>query len=374
MQDLSQSLSVKKKIFFPNLDGVRAIAASLVVIWHIEMVKPVFNFNHFLLPDLGYIGVTIFLVLSGFLITYLLLEERASSPQQTINYKNFYIRRILRIWPLYFLVFFFGYFIYPANMTPITFVFCVFFLSNFAEVFNMLPDFIDPIWSIGVEEQFYLFQPHLLRVKKLQHIFMILIFILAGIYGLKFGLKLLPETTIITYAKSCLYLFRYDDLVLGSIAAVLLYNDKHKLFRTFFSVKPLFRKSTQVICLLFIVAYLLLKLRYKELMNNELFSVAIAILILNLCQPETCLFSLQNKIFSFLGRISYGLYLIHKFPLFLLLYFAREYFPNSNIWLLNLYIYFLTFALSVGLAWLSFTYFESYFLNLKNRYAKIVKQ
>src|SRR5687768_10044625 len=102
-----------KTIYFPGLNGLRAIAALAVVVSHITRELGSFNLDPYIfseqkngtihgLPLAGY-GVSIFFVLSGFLITYLLQAEKE---KQEIDIKKFYIRRILRIWPLYYLYLF----------------------------------------------------------------------------------------------------------------------------------------------------------------------------------------------------------------------------------------------------------------------------
>src|SRR5262245_16271974 len=94
------------RIYFRNLNGLRFIAALLVIIHHIEQLKYIFgmpnNFSSSFVQIIGELGVILFFVLSGFLITYLLLEEEKRT--DTIAVRNFYLRRILRIWPLYFLI------------------------------------------------------------------------------------------------------------------------------------------------------------------------------------------------------------------------------------------------------------------------------
>lgn len=92
------------KIYFKNLDGIRFIAALLVILHHAQFFKShfkvdAFSFLNEAFVSTGRIGVNLFFVLSGFLISYLLLSEQAQTG--TINFKNFYVRRILRIWPLY---------------------------------------------------------------------------------------------------------------------------------------------------------------------------------------------------------------------------------------------------------------------------------
>ena len=100
------------KVYLPGLNGVRFIAASMVMVSHIEQGKSTvglanwFSEEHPLIYR-GELGVTLFFVLSGFLISYLLLTEFKTT--QTISIRNFYIRRVLRIWPLYFLIVFLGW-------------------------------------------------------------------------------------------------------------------------------------------------------------------------------------------------------------------------------------------------------------------------
>src|SRR5690349_15528394 len=101
--------TVSKAIYLPGLNGLRAIAALAVVISHTTVALSDYGLNNKIFGEssdgratglklAGY-GVTIFFTLSGFLITYLLLKEKELG---TIKIKNFYIRRILRIWPLYY--------------------------------------------------------------------------------------------------------------------------------------------------------------------------------------------------------------------------------------------------------------------------------
>jgi peptidoglycan/LPS O-acetylase OafA/YrhL len=106
----------KQKIFFPNLDGLRFICFLLVYLYHWNLncalaientsVRNSFNF----LFGNGNIGVNIFFVLSGFLITFLLIKEKEFSGG--VHLKHFYVRRILRIWPLYFLIVVKSYYLY----------------------------------------------------------------------------------------------------------------------------------------------------------------------------------------------------------------------------------------------------------------------
>src|SRR5690606_15550484 len=101
--------SPKTKIFFANLDGLRFFSFFGVFLFHFykslfdnikETYPAVYEVGEFLFQN-GSLGVNFFFVLSGFLITFLLIKERELTSK--INIKNFYVRRILRIWPLYYI-------------------------------------------------------------------------------------------------------------------------------------------------------------------------------------------------------------------------------------------------------------------------------
>ena len=104
----------KSVVYFRGMNALRFFAASLVVFHHAEQIRiknDLFNLKLFSFFNNGGIAVTFFFVLSGFLITYLLLKEKFFSG--SISIKKFYYRRILRIWPLYFLLVFLGTLLIP---------------------------------------------------------------------------------------------------------------------------------------------------------------------------------------------------------------------------------------------------------------------
>lgn len=103
-----------KTVYFPGINGIRAIAAFSVIIAHIEVYKRLIGsptlLSNVLIHQLAHKGLSLFFVLSGFLISYLLLEELNHSSD--INLKKFYVRRILRILPLYYLIVSIGFLFY----------------------------------------------------------------------------------------------------------------------------------------------------------------------------------------------------------------------------------------------------------------------
>ncbi|MEQ6123888.1 acyltransferase [Pseudotenacibaculum sp. MALMAid0570] len=177
-----------KKIYLKGLTELRAIAALMVVFHHIELYKTREGFSslfHTSLKDFisnaGKNGVYIFFVLSGFLISYLLLAEKERF--ERINVRKFYIRRILRIWPLYYIIVFLCFFVLPfiADWIPALskesyyfgliqtlqdapwkpLLLFIFFLPNLAVYLAAPVAGASQAWSVGVEEQFYLIWPHL---------------------------------------------------------------------------------------------------------------------------------------------------------------------------------------------------------------------
>ncbi|MFT5306585.1 MAG: peptidoglycan/LPS O-acetylase OafA/YrhL, partial [Chitinophagales bacterium] len=172
-----KSISKKKRIYFENLDGLRFLCFLSVFFFHsfhteYEAISGSAIY-HFFKVDIfgnGNIGVNFFFVLSGFLITFLLIEEKKLNGQ--INLKKFWIRRMLRIWPLFYFCVLFGFYIFPILKTMFGQVpnetanigYYLLFLNNFDFINNGIPDssMLGLLWSVAIEEQFYLVWPIIL--------------------------------------------------------------------------------------------------------------------------------------------------------------------------------------------------------------------
>src|SRR5256885_13938197 len=159
--------------YFKNLNSLRFLAALLVILSHLEYLKKIFglkSYLHFSFFEIaGNLGVVCFFVLSGFLITWLLLEEK--DLYKKVHAGSFYIRRILRIWPLYYLIVLLGFFVFPGlqlfsfpgyplsgELKAQLFMY-LFLVPNISSLFFTPLPYIGQLWSIGVEEQFYLVWP-----------------------------------------------------------------------------------------------------------------------------------------------------------------------------------------------------------------------
>ncbi|QKJ28305.1 acyltransferase [Mucilaginibacter mali] len=377
MSNIAATGQKKAKIFFPNLNGVRAIASLMVVIAHIELEKKEFNLPlipHITLLNFGKVGVSVFFALSGFLITYLLLEERKNFGK--VSFADFYMRRILRIWPLYFLIVIVGFFIYPKNNSSEAFWLSVFFLPNLAFTLKLLPALFDPIWSIGTEEQFYIFHPHFFRFKKVLHVFYALFGFL--IFYLVFGQvtrHFSEGNYVVGVIGELTYYARFDNMAIGALVAVLYYNTKNNEFKFYFQklFDLVFNKYVQILLLLAFVGFVYIYLQRLPPEGDLVIATLAALLIVNLCETETSIVSLSNSKIRLIGEISYGIYLIHKFPVRLMVWFVKTYMPDAGVLVQNLVIYIAAIAVTLVLAWLSYNFFEKYFLGLKKKFAKITQ-
>lgn len=153
----TDKMNVMKAHHYPALDGVRGLAILLVILVHstqiplIGILDKVWQVGAFA----GWVGVDIFFVLSGFLITDILLREKTSE-----NYfLNFYAKRVLRIFPLYYLFLFFTFFVFPQR-PAFGFTYWTFLSNILASRLGYFPaPMLDATWSLALEEQFYLVWP-----------------------------------------------------------------------------------------------------------------------------------------------------------------------------------------------------------------------
>ncbi|WP_157807030.1 acyltransferase family protein [Algoriphagus formosus] len=157
----------------PHLDGLRALAFILVFLYHTE--SSIFPF--------GWIGVDLFFVLSGFLITRILISSLDSNISLKKYLKVFYTRRILRIFPLYYLTVIFFIIVFPFlsqffqtstnhNGLADDLIWFIIYFQNFiigfrGEYFN--PGFLNHFWTLSIEEHFYLFWPFILYFFRKKH-------------------------------------------------------------------------------------------------------------------------------------------------------------------------------------------------------------
>jgi len=203
----------------PELDGFRAIAVWMVLGGHVILGWTVPSAQHWILKPVnfvltkGWLGVDLFFVLSGLLITGLLLDAR-DGPRY---FRNFYAKRVLRIIPLYFTVIAVTFLAY--RQPALYFLLSALFLANFATVLGVgTPHGPGVFWSLAVEEHFYLAWPLAVRFLSRRHLTLLSICICALsplLRGLAVAYGLDPERDV--YPLS---FFRFDGLALGALLAI----------------------------------------------------------------------------------------------------------------------------------------------------------
>lgn len=333
----------------PALDGVRGFA----VLWVIG-----FHYNIPLGRD-GLFGVDIFFVLSGFLITVLLMEEWELN--RHIQLSHFYFRRILRLFPALVAML-----IVLSKVAPKEYLFStLFYFTNWVKALHLQPDslYLDHAWSLSIEEQFYIVWPITLFVllrKQFLKKYLFLVPLLLGLFSALARILYWNATQdwFRVYMGTDLHA---DGLLIGSAFGIM----------TFYGFLPDFSRHKLVVELVTLLTALLLVFLLIEKQLTQSFvplygnfgvSIGTIVIISRLVNyPST----LAVKIFSFaplvkIGVISYGLYLWHA-PIGVIVDRANFALEPSKLVVVKVLITFLTAGLSYWLV-------EKPFLKLKNRF------
>lgn len=317
------------KVFFNNLDALRFIAFLFIFLGHaldtdseIIVQSPVYGCVKNYVYIFGKTGFSFAFVLSSYINTWVILEER----QQAGHFKPwlYYIRRALRIWPLYFLVLFIGFVLVPFGMELINEPYYevgnpwyfILFVGNFFLIEHgwTHSPIISVLWSVSVEEQFYIFWPFLLilfrRSEKLLFAILILVFAVTTLHYFGTDVNLWFHT-----------LFLLGDIALGAIFAFISFNRNWG----FDALKSLGRKTIISIYLLFGSSLLF----YNFIFDNPLlpgsinliieklfFAIILSYFIFEQNFSEKSFFKFGRlRTISYLGVISYGLFCLHEIGL-----------------------------------------------------------
>jgi len=363
------------KVHFKGLDSLRFLAALFVVIGHIPLNQESAGLPH---PSYGALffrgapAVSFFFALSGFLITYLLLEERRRTGE--IELRNFYLRRVCRIWPLYFAVVFFGLLFYNALLpaagvpyavrysVPLAVVLYVFFLPNLMNSLYTMGGILNPLWSIGVEEQFYLgWAPAMKRARERMPLLCWTVFAASL---LLFCLSYFNVFGVHEW-KNFVGQLKFHFMAAGGLCAWWL----HRRRERFLSLPVFSRRALQLILFAVLADYYLLNLaRWDGLAAEALQLVLYPWLIVNVAANPRNLVKVANPAFEYLGRISYGIYMLHMIGVYLTSgLFRGSSWWGGSLWLYCAAYYVTALGLTILLAHLSYRYLESPFLRLKNR-------
>ena len=363
-------MRTNKSIHFNGLNGIRAICALAVVLSHalssLSLVIPGHEGSIFVLAGFG---VTAFFALSGFLITYLLVEEK--NKNGGISIKKFYIRRLLRIWPLYF-----GYMllaipadIFIFHITDFSSIgYYLLFFPNIPTAYEMasmtkvVPIYLlGHFWSLGVEEQFYAIYPWLVKVFK--SLFKILCSMLAIVLVIKLLAKL------ISYKNGNLFWYswadntRFDAMAIGGFGAWFLKN------RSEMVNKVIAQKSLQLFVILVLGLIMINKLKIPTTLAHTLIALVTVLCIYYSHLLSKPFINLRSKPFDFLGKISFGMYVYHPLVIAFAILFLKSVELPEDLKIITFLTFVLLFTLLIAM--FSYKYVENYFLKAKARFTII---
>jgi len=369
--DLSEQ---KRPIFFPDLDGWRFVAFLAVFLFHsfytdVESIQSeaAYIFIKRLTVN-GTLGVEFFFVLSGFLIIYLLIAER----QQTgrIDIKKFYFRRILRIFPLYYLCLFIGFIALPLARSILgaqqyenpDWRYYVFFLSNFETIVHALPveATLGVLWSVAIEEQFYLVVPFILvlvSIRSYPWVFMCAI-------AISLILRAIHVDDGIWLAR---HTFSYvGNLAIGGLIAYFAISSPR--FVGFFQnldgaiIKAIY--LVVVVMVLFqgeIFAYPALRV-----FQAPFIAALFALIILEQVFAKNSFFKMRNnRVFSVCGQYTYGLYCLHVLAMAIGHRILSGFGLTSELWQIVFIETTFNLMLALLIAYTSYKFYEAPFLRLK---------
>ena len=380
------------KVYFPGLNGLRFIAAFFVFIAHTEHLKSTIgalNFStlHFF-QVAGAAGVDLFFSISGYLITYLLLIEKDN--YKTVKLRDFYIRRILRIWPLYYFILLVTLIVIPAfiKFTPMYvdgfiegkgLFFFTFFMPYVAISFLPVNFMASVLWSVGVEETYYIFWPIIMqRFGGINsRVFLIGFCVFLSIKAvITFVPYKLPDPHHILHILSTVFGFlRIECMLIGGAFAWLVKSgnkiiDVLKNRYTFL--------GTVVVLVIFLIwgfhpLYAHVNAIFQTLLDPVFYAILCSIVIINVTTHPSLYRPLEHKLLYELGQISYGFYVYHCIAIFLTMLLLRHIAALNTAGVLFATLFFLlSLSLALIFSYISYYYFESIFLKMKGRFTHII--
>jgi peptidoglycan/LPS O-acetylase OafA/YrhL len=358
-----------RRFYEPELDCLRFAAFFAVFLFHLrhylEVALPTaFGGAIAVVTGAGAFGVDIFFVLSAYLITELLIRERKKTG--SLDVRAFYMRRILRIWPLYF--FFLGvafllHFVDSSQQFGWKYLVGFSLLSgNWMVLLLGVPASVaNPLWSVSMEEQFYLVWPPLVKRLSTRGIVLaaVLMLVIANSTRLLLYLLVDPKNQVIWFNT----ITRLDPIALGILLAILLRTKRIKL-------GGLNRPVVYGLCciaLLVVSRYGALTWNLYRLPLVGLFAYPVlALSCFGIVAATVGMRSrlTENAVLIYLGKISYGLYVYHLLGFWI----AGRLFGSPHRSLQSALEIFASLCLTIALAAASYHFLEAPFLELKRRF------
>ena len=375
---------MKKLENIKNLDGIRALAVLMVCFAHFFQVNENYLYTNskylgillFKFSQIGLNGVNLFFILSGFLITRILLNSKDSK-----NYfKTFYLRRLIRIFPLYYFALILSFLILPnfididepgrniisnqiwlwsytSNLSSI------FFFSEWDLSLNF-PSF-GHFWSLCVEEHFYIFWPFLIyfmsikNLKKSLKIILICSFLL-----FLFNENFDSQLAFLKWSS-----IKYSGILsLGGLIAI--YNNSSIISTYIYSIS---KKTFFPLLFVFLILSLIIprNFLYFDFINIIFYSLFFSVLIICAINNNKVIeYLFNNRILSFIGKLSYGIYVYHGLirP-YLSKYILPQVTHICNESILTIVVYtIISTLISIIIAYVSWILIEKQFLKLKTKF------
>jgi peptidoglycan/LPS O-acetylase OafA/YrhL len=359
--------------YLEGLNGLRFVAAFFVLVSHAHetVIKvglasapaaPLTVFNR------GRSAVDFFFTLSGFLITYLLMQETRATG--TVSLKNFYLRRACRIWPLYFLVLGIG-FVTLGALSPLLLhqtyfdfhvvpglVLYVLFLPNLMSALYRV-GMLNPLWSIGVEEQFYLAWAPLMKLGRRRQLLVVLGAIAATLafYTLANDGGATSDKTFGTFLRT----LRFHYMAVGSLFAWILAHAREAYLRSIAATR-----SFQWLVIGALGYHYFVGIPTPGTALDLLLALLYGALILSVSIVPQRVVNLERPLLVRLGTISYGIYMFHMTVDYAFrLGLARVHLGEIPLLPATLAYAAALLAVTVACAEVSFRYFESRFIHFR---------
>ncbi|MBT8267065.1 MAG: acyltransferase [Bacteroidia bacterium] len=350
----------------PNLDVLRFILIVYVILIHLSQLslnQGLPNINFLFENHKGNEAIDVFFAMSGFLIIRIIYKAKVKN---RFSIRKFYMRRILKIFPLYYLIVIFGFVFYHA-LLPILkipfetnynlvegILYYTFFMAN---VFSRTYDvggILGILWSIAIEEQFYIIiAPFLFFIKK-KRIF-ISLFLLFLVSFVAFHIE--------AFAVLRQYKMEFFFIFFGGLIAILE-EEKQLEFLKRFKVIPL------AITILVVLYFFTSIFDFKTLWVYNLYITVLFGLFIHAISINNHNVAIRNKKMIYYGEISYGLYLYHIIVINLIVFIFSKLQANFQMhdWITIILMHVLSLGLTIFVSHISFKYFETYFLNLKEKF------
>jgi len=335
---------------FPSLDGIRAICISMVIFGHVANNYPFSKDAHEPIRNIALLGVAVFFVISGFLITTLLLREQEKTG--TISLRKFYLRRAFRILPvtcLYLVFVALANYLFHLGIPAISIIGSLFFLANVPYFQGSW--FVGHFWSLSVEEQYYLIFPTLLKRFSSRMPGIIICFLSLIIFLKVFpqSMKWSPLADTLAYVMT-----QMDGVLVGALLGLYYFHSRQ--------LQELIQNNTGWVSTATFALFILVNVFAIKAINSTVSDLLIGVLILCAVSARRgwMYWILNTRLMSTLGKLSFSMYVWQQFFTDSSGRFGSYALPPKNILLILI------------VSALSYYFFESFFLRLKQRW-RVVK-